>query len=129
MTKKALCLLFASSVTLLAQPGVPGAWTITGDVQGYPINESCSFNQDKEKISGVCKNDRGKSYDTTVTVAENKVTFVHGGESEGDALTLTFTGTWNDKGELNGDIDVKPLNVSGTFTAKKAEKTEKADTK
>jgi len=126
---KTLCLLLASAATLLAQPVIPGAWTITGDVQGYPINESCSFTQDKEKISGVCKNGEGKSYDTTVSVAEKKVTFVHGGQYQGDALTLTFTGTWNDKGELDGDIDVQPLNVAGTFTAKKAEKTEKTDTK
>ncbi len=94
-----------------------------------PSTNPAASHQDKDKISGVCKNDRGKSYDTTVTVAENKVTFIHGGEYEGDALTLTFTGAWNDKGELNGDIDIKPLNVAGTFTAKKAEKTEKADTK
>ena len=122
--RKSLCLLLASAATLLAQPVIPGAWTITGDVQGYPINESCNFTQDKEKISGVCKNGEGRSYDTTVTVAEKKVIFVHGGEYQGDALTLTFTGTWNDKGELNGDIDVKPLNAAGTFTAKKAEKTD-----
>ena len=106
---------------LLAQPVVPGAWTITGDVQGYPINESCTFKQDNDKILGPCKNAEGKSFDTKVTVDEKKVTFVHGGEYQGEALTLTFTGSWNDKGELSGDIDVQPMNVSGTFTAKKAE--------
>ncbi|HMF54331.1 MAG TPA: hypothetical protein VK593_08270 [Edaphobacter sp.] len=119
--KKTIVLLFASAATLLAQPVVPGAWTITGDVEGHPINEACSFTQDQEKISGVCKNDEGKSYNTTVTVAEKKVTFVHGGEYQGDALTLTFTGSWNDKGELTGDIAVAPLDVSGTFLAKKAD--------
>jgi len=113
--------MLASVGMLLAQPAVPGAWTITGDVQGYPINESCSFRQDKDKIAGTCKNEEGKSYDTTVTIADKKVIFVHGGEYQGDSLTLTFTGAWNEKGELNGDIDVQPLNVSGSFTARKAE--------
>ncbi|MDE1177213.1 MAG: hypothetical protein PW789_11515 [Edaphobacter sp.] len=113
--------MLASAATLLAQSTVPGSWTVTGDVQGYPINESCSFAQDKDKIAGTCKNGEGKTFDTTVTVAEKKVIFVHGGEYQGEALTLTFTGFMNDKGELGGDIDVQPLNVSGTFTAKKAE--------
>jgi len=119
--KKAFWLVTASASMLLAQPVVPGAWTITGDVQGYPINESCTFTQDNDKILGPCKNAEGKSFDTKVSVDEKKVVFVHGGEYQGEALTLTFTGTWNDKGELIGDIDVQPMNVSGTFTAKKAE--------
>lgn len=119
--KRTLCLFVASAATLLAQPTVPGAWTIAGEVQGYPINESCSFSQDKEKIAGTCKNAEGKTFDTTVTVSDKKVIFVHGGEYQGQALTLTFTGIWNDKGELTGAIDVQPLNYDGSFTAKKAE--------
>jgi hypothetical protein len=119
--KRLLLLFLASTSTLLAQPTVPGSWTITGDVQGYPINETCVFTQDKDKITGSCKNAEGKSYDTTVTVSEKKVVFAHGGEYEGQALTITFTGTYNDKGELAGDIDVQPLNYDGTFTAKKTE--------
>lgn len=119
--KRVLLLTIASAATLIAQPTVPGAWTITGDVQGYPINETCSFAQDKDKVAGTCKNAEGKSFDTTVTIEEKKVIFVHGGEYQGDKLTLTFTGFWNDKGELGGDIDVQPLNVSGSFTAKKSD--------
>jgi hypothetical protein len=119
--KRILCLVLASAATLLAQPAVPGAWTITGDVQGYPINESCTFAQDKEAIAGSCKNAEGKTFDTKVMVSDQKVIFVHGGEYQGQALTLTFTGVWNDKGELSGAIDVQPLNYDGTFTAKKAE--------
>jgi hypothetical protein len=122
--KLVLSLLLLSTSALFAQPTVPGSWTVTGDVQGYPVNETCTFTQDKDKITGSCKNSDGKAYDTTVTVNDNKVIFVHGGEYEGQALTLTFTGTYNDKGELAGDIDVQPLNYDGTFTAKKTEKTE-----
>ncbi len=119
--KRLLLLFLATTSTLLAQPTVPGSWTITGDVQGYPINETCVFTQDKDKITGSCKDAEGKAYDTTATVSDNKVVFIHGGEYEGQALTITFTGTYNDKGELAGAIDVQPLNYDGTFTAKKAE--------
>jgi hypothetical protein len=119
--KLVLPLLLLSTTALFAQPTVPGSWTITGDVQGYPINETCVFTQDKDKITGSCKDAEGKAYDTTVTVSENKVVLAHGGEYEGQALTITFTGTYNDKGELAGAIDVQPLNYDGTFTAKKTE--------
>ena len=122
--KRVLPLLILSTTALFAQPTVPGSWTITGDVQGYPVNETCTFTQDKDKITGSCKGSDGKAYDTTVTINGQKVIFVHGGEYEGQALTLTFTGTYNDKGEVAGDIDVQPLNYDGTFTAKKTEKTD-----
>ena len=119
--KRVLPLLFVSATALFAQPTVPGSWTITGDVQGYSLNETCTFTQDNDKITGSCKSSEGKTYDTTVTVDGEKVIFVHGGEYEGKALTLKYTGTYNDKGELSGAIDVQPLNYDGTFTAKKTE--------
>jgi hypothetical protein len=120
--KRILPLLFLSSTVLFAQqqPTVPGTWTISGDVQGYPINETCTFTQAADKITGSCISG-GKTFDTTVTVDSGKVVFVHGGEYEGQALTLTYTGTYNDKGDLSGTIDVKPLGYDGTFSAKKAE--------
>jgi hypothetical protein len=114
-------LIFSFTTALFAQPAVPGSWTITGDVQGYPITETCTFTQAAEKIAGSCTNSDGKTYDTTVTTDGTKVVIVHGGEYEGQPLTLTYTGTFNDKGDLSGSIDVKPLGYDGTFTAKKTE--------
>ena len=119
--KRILPLLFLSSTALFAQPIVPGSWTISGDVQGYPINETCTFTQAADKITGSCKDSKGKIYDTSLTVDGPKVIFVHAGEYEGKPLTLTYTGTYNDKGDLSGDIDVKPLGYDGRFTATKAE--------
>jgi hypothetical protein len=120
MKRILLPLLFVTSTSLFAQPTVPGAWTISGDVQGYAINEVCTFTQAEDKITGSCVSE-GKTYETTVTVDGSKVIFVHGGQYDGKALTLTYTGTYDDKGDLNGAIDVKPLGYDGMFTAKKAE--------
>jgi hypothetical protein len=118
--KRVLPVFCLSATALFAQPTIPGSWTISGDVQGYAINEACTFTQTAGKIAGSCVSE-GKTYDTTVTIDGSKVIFVHGGEYEGQALTLTYTGTYNDKGELSGAIDVKPLGYDGTFTAKKTE--------
>jgi hypothetical protein len=122
--KRIFPLLLFSAATLFAQPQptLPGSWTISGDVQGYPISETCTFTQAKDKISGSCIDTDGKTYDTTVTLDGQKVVFVHGGEYEGQALTLTYSGAYNDKGELSGTIDVQPLNYPGTFTAAKSER-------
>lgn len=120
--KRILPLLILSSATLFAQqsqPVVHSTWTITGDVGGYPINETCIFTQANDKLTGSCTNEQGKNYDTTGTMTGKKVVFVHGGEYQGEALTLTFTGAYTDKGELAGDIDVEPLDYQGTFTATK----------
>jgi hypothetical protein len=119
--KRILPLLILSTTTLFAQPTVPGSWTISGDVEGYTINETCTFTQAGEKITGSCVDTISKTRETTVTLDGEKVIFVHDGEYEGKPLTLTYTGTWNDKGDLTGGIDVKPLGYSGTFTAKKTE--------
>jgi hypothetical protein len=120
MKRLLLPFLLVTSTSLFAQPAVPGSWTISGDVQGYAINEVCTFTQATDKITGSCLSE-GKTFETTVTVDGAKVIFVHAGEYEGKALTLTYTGTYDDKGNLSGAIDVKPLGYDGTFTAKKAE--------
>jgi hypothetical protein len=123
--KRILPLLILSTSTLFAQqPTVPGSWTVTGDVEGYPVKETCTFTQDKDKVTGSCIVTGGKTYDTTVTVTDQKVVFVHASEYEGQPLTITYTGTFNDKGDLSGSIGVVPGGYSGTFTAKKAEKAE-----
>ena len=117
---KSLLLAAAVSAGLLsATANVTGDWAISGDVQGYPISETCTFTQTDAKLAGTCTN-AGKSYATTGTIEDNKVVYKHGGEYQGDALTLTYTGTIGDDGNYSGAIYVDPLAVNGSFAAKKA---------
>lgn len=97
-----------------------GAWTISGDIQGYPLNETCNLTVQDKAITGSCTGE-GKSHDVTGTVDGGKVTFKHGGEYNDAPLTLTYTGMVSDEGVLRGVVDVDPMSASGTFTAKKAE--------
>jgi hypothetical protein len=53
----------------------------------------------------------------TGEVKEGKVTFSHGGEYEGQALTITYSGTLASPAALKGTIDVQPFAASGTFSA------------
>jgi hypothetical protein len=109
-------LLFAASMA--PQPAAD-VWTIVGDVQGYPINETCTFTTTDSTLAGPCLT-QDTTYKATGTITDKKITFMHGGTYNGQDLTLTFTGTLDAAGKLTGTIDVDPLGVSGTFSATKS---------
>jgi hypothetical protein len=116
---KSLLLAVLLSAGLLApHADLSGDWRITGDVQGYPIDEACTLAHKDATLSGTCAA-QGKNFPTTGTVDGNKVVFKHGGEYQGDPLTLTFTGVVADDGTFSGTIYVDPMAVDGTFAAKK----------
>ena len=96
-----------------------GDWTITGEVQGTPIDDACTLVHTDAKLTGTCMLG-GKQYETTGSVDGKKVTFKHGGEYNGDPLTLTYTGAVAEDGSIAGSIMVDPMNVDGSFSAKKA---------
>ena len=96
-----------------------GDWTITGEVQGTPINDACTLVHTDAKLAGTCMLG-GKQYETTGSVDGKKVIFKHGGEYNGDPLTLTYSGAVADDGSIAGSIMVDPMNVDGSFSAKKA---------
>ncbi len=108
-----------SAFALAPAPDVTATWNLTGDVQGYPIAETCVLTQTEMKIAGTCK-DTLASRAVTGTVTEKSVSFSHPSEYEGQALVLTYTGNLDDAGKLSGTIDVAPLGYSGVFSATKA---------
>ena len=116
MKRTLLTLLFLSSTAALAAP-LAGTWKISGDVQGYPINETCTLTGDDTALKGTCVGQ--KTYPATAVRKDDMVTLTHGGEYQGQDLTLTFTGKLQADGTLSGAIDVQPLNYDGTFTAKR----------
>jgi len=106
-------LFFAAAVPV--NPIATGTWALTGDVQGYPVTESCVLTQTDAAIAGTCIDSAKVSRTVTGTVAEKTITFAHPSEYNGDPLTLTFKGTLDDSGTLKGTIDVYPLDYQGTF--------------
>jgi len=111
-------LLFAAAVA--TDPIATGTWNITGDVQGYPVTESCVLTQTDATLAGTCTDSGKVVRAATGSVAEKTITIVHPSEYNGDPLTLTFKGTLDDSGTLKGTIDVYPLEYQGTFSAAKA---------
>ena len=109
-----------AAAAFAADPIATGTWTLTGDVQGYPINESCVLTQTDAAIAGTCTDSAKVDRVVTGKVTDKGITFSHPSEYQGDPLTLTFAGTLDPTGKLSGTIDVQPLDYQGIFSAIKA---------
>jgi hypothetical protein len=118
----ALVLAFSAAPALGQGASVAGAWKVTGDISGYPVDTLCTFAQDGKKLTGSCKSaDEEKAKDITGEVDDKKVTWSLKTVYHGEDLTVTFKGTLDDPTQFKGDIDVQPLGAAGTFAAKKEE--------
>ena len=100
-----------------APDSIPGNWQITGDVMGNPLKETCTIRQAGTALSGSCTNEQGGPWPVTGEVKDGKITFRHGGDYEGNALTMVYTVTLASPKELKGTVDVQPFGATGTFTA------------
>ena len=97
---------------------VSGTWSISGDVQGVGVEETCTVVQQDVVLSGSCNTSTGK-YDLKGKLDGHTVTFNHGGKYQGSDLIITFIGKVAADGTMAGTIDVDPFNASGSFSAKK----------
>jgi hypothetical protein len=111
-------------VALHAAPAdsMSGAWQITGDVMGTPLNQTCTLKQADSTITGSCTGTAGETLQVTGEVRAGKVTFRHGADYQGQALTIVYSGTFASPKQLKGSIEVRPMGVTGTFTAAPAAK-------
>ena len=114
--------LVAALAAAPAAPAAPadsisGAWKITGDVMGNPIDQTCTMQLTGAKLAGTCTGAQGEKLELTGDVKDGKIIFRHGADYQGQALTVTYTGTLAAPKQLKGTIDVAPMGVNGVFTA------------
>ena len=112
------------SLTLLAalnaapaSDSLAGPWKITGDVMGNPLDMSCTVKQTGATLSGTCDGQTGEQLALTGEVKDGKVVLRHGGDYQGQALTIVYTATSVTAKQLKGNVEVQPMGVTGTFTA------------
>ncbi|MDQ2665482.1 MAG: hypothetical protein M3Z05_05685 [Gemmatimonadota bacterium] len=96
---------------------IPGNWQITGDVGGTPVKTVCTIIRTGATLSGNCTNPDGAPYVLTGEVKEKTIVFQYDVDYQGQALNVVYTGTLPSSTELTGSIEVKPMGVSGTFSA------------
>ena len=97
---------------------VTGVWSITGDVEGVPVIETCTLVQKDSVVTGSCDTNTGKYDIAGGGIKDDGISFSHGGKYEGSDLTIVFTAKVT-ADAMTGTMDVTPFGVSGSFTAKK----------
>ena len=104
--------LIASLLVFVATPmfasgaaGLTGSYKLHSSISRTDTDETCSFSQTDNQLSGSCKSDTGE-VKLTGTVDGKKVTFKVNAEYNGEPLTVTYTGTLDDSGVVQGDADV-----------------------
>ena len=114
------CLLaLPAAAAAPADNDISGTWSISGDVQGTGVDETCTFTQQGVVLTGSCDTATGK-YDVKGKVDGKTASFTHGGKYQGSDLTITFTGKLAADGTMTGTMDVDPFSVTGSFSAKKS---------
>jgi hypothetical protein len=112
-----LALTLVASLHAAPADSISGKWQFKGDVVGNPLNMVCEIAQSASKITGVCSGDQGAPpQPITGEVKGDSVTFSHGGDYQGTALTIVYAGKYS-ANKLEGTINVKPFDAAGTFTA------------
>jgi hypothetical protein len=118
-------LLLLPPATLLAAPAVDtpsttGLWKIDGDVMGRPIAMMCQLTENERKLSGTCSGaaDGFVAHKIAGTVKAQKVQLYFQTSIGAGSITLIVSGTLNeDRSKMEGDLDVEPMAVGGTFEA------------
>jgi hypothetical protein len=113
-------LLALGMPALAADASITGTWQVETEVMGNPGSEVCTLKQDGNKVTGKCTLD-DTDHEVTGEVKDQKVTWKHDAEYNGQTLTITYSGTFQSASSIAGDVDVEPFGASGTFTAKKKE--------
>jgi hypothetical protein len=118
MTTMLFTLTLLSALHAAPTDSLAGAWKFTNEVQGVSWSEVCTIKQTGTTVGGSCVGDAGTPFAITGEVKGDSVTFQHGGEYQGQAITIIFSGVIEKPGALKkGAIFVKPLDAAGSFTA------------
>jgi hypothetical protein len=119
----AVLLLSAGSLHAAPAPDLPlttGLWKINGDVMGRPVNMMCQLTETDRKLSGTCSGaaDGYVAHKIAGTVKAQKMQLYFQTSFGGGSITLIVSGKLNDdRSKMDGDLDVEPMAVGGTFEA------------
>jgi arylsulfatase A-like enzyme len=100
-------------------PTISGPWVLTGEVEGLPIHQRCTFAHTGEVIAGTCEAG-GKTCDLIGSVNGKSVAFAHTCEYRNQTLTLAWSGTLAADGQLSGTVIVLPAGHTGSFSARRS---------
>ena len=118
-----LSLAFSLVATSLAAQApakidVTGKWTFTVETSAGTGTPTVTLTQKGDSVSGHYSSQALGERSIKGTVKDNKITFSFGSEVQGQAFTVTYTGTVESADSMKGTVDLGGVG-SGSFTAKK----------
>jgi hypothetical protein len=93
-----------------------GQWKVQNDIQGNVSEMNCTFTVKGQDLTGGCGNETTKA-DIAGTIDGANVAWVYRGTYEGNPITVRYTGTLGETGEIRGSVSVDEFSVSGDFKA------------
>ena len=105
-----------AGATTPSSTNVTGAWAMQVETPNGPGSPTFTFKQEGEKLSGQYKGVFGEA-PVNGTVKDNKIEFSIKVEAQGQAMTVTYSGTIEKDGTMKGTVSLGE--ASGTWTGKR----------
>jgi hypothetical protein len=97
---------------------VTGKWTFTVQTDAGSGTPTVTLKQDGEKLTGHYSSANLGEAELTGTVKGQDIKFSFSADAAGTQLTVTYTGTIENKDSMKGSVDLGGM-AQGTFTAKR----------
>jgi hypothetical protein len=115
----AICALGAVIVSAQSSKiDITGKWTFTVQTDAGSGTPTVTLKQDGEKLTGHYSSQNLGEADLTGTVKGQDIKFSFSADAQGTSLTVTYTGTIENKDSMKGTVDLGGV-AQGTFTAKR----------
>jgi hypothetical protein len=117
----AIAIVLSSAVAVSPQSSkidVTGKWTFTVQTDAGGGTPTVTLKQDGEKLTGHYSSQNLGEADLTGSVKGLEIKFTFNADAQGTSLTITYTGTIENKDSMKGSVDLGGM-AQGTFTAKR----------
>ncbi len=115
----ALVAFLAASVSAQSSKiDVTGKWTFTVQTDAGSGTPTVTLKQEGEKLTGHYSSQNLGEADLIGTVKGQEIKFTFNADAQGTPLTVTYTGTVENKDSMKGSVDLGGL-AQGSFTAKR----------
>jgi hypothetical protein len=117
MKQFSACLLAAALLAGAAGPAtLSGDWEIHRSAAGNESDQTCTFTQNGDNLTGNCSSDGGP-VKISGKVEAKKVTWTYKSDRDGSPLTVIYNGTLDSAGRMSGVVTAVEFGIDGQFTA------------
>lgn len=98
-----------------------GAWNLTVTTDTGVTNPSLTLEQDGETLTGHYSSEALGEEDVTGTITGSEFTISFTADLQGQMISVVYSGTIDEDGEMSGTINIGDGLLVGDFTAKRSD--------